>query len=69
VIAVRVALADDPTADLEHLHLGYRAGVDWFRTYFGRLQDYGLDHVVVSLQADDPERAMTRFADDVIDGL
>jgi luciferase-type oxidoreductase len=68
VIAVRVALADDPTADPEHRHLGYRAGVEWFRQYFRRLEDFGLDHVVVDLQADDPERAMTTFADEVLDG-
>jgi len=69
VIAVRVALADDPTAAPEHLHLGYRAGVEWFRTYFRRLEDYGLDHVVVSLQADDPERAMTTFAEEIVERL
>ncbi|GAB6861978.1 LLM class oxidoreductase [Haloplanus litoreus] len=69
VIAVRVALADDPTADPEHLHLGYRAGVDWFRRYFRRLEDYGLDHVIVSLQADEPKRAMTTFATEVLDEL
>ena len=69
VIAVRVELADDPDAGPEHRHLGYRAGVEWFREYFGRLDDYGLDHVVVSLQADDPERAMTTFADEVMTAL
>jgi len=30
-IAVGVEFADDPTAEPEPLHLGYRAGVDWFR--------------------------------------
>ena len=69
VIAVRVALADDPTADPEHLHLGYRAGVEWFRGYFRRLEDYGLDHVVVSLQGEEPKRAMTTFATEIIDEL
>ena len=69
VIAVRVALADDPTAEPEQLHLGYRAGVEWFRDYFGRLEGYGLDHVIVGLEADRPARAMERFADDVIGEL
>jgi len=68
LIAVRVELADEPTADPEPLHLGYRAGVEWFREYFRRLDDYGLDHVIVSLQADEPRRAMTTFADEIIDG-
>ncbi len=67
LIAVRVALADDPEADPEHLHLGYRAGVEWFRTYFRRLESFGVDHVIVGLQADDPQRAMTTFATEVVD--
>ena len=69
VIAVRVALADDPTAGPENLHLGYRAGVEWFRDYFGRLAAHGLDHVIVGLDADDPRRAMTTFATEVVDRL
>jgi luciferase-type oxidoreductase len=67
VMAVRVALADDPDADPEHLHLGYRAGVEWFRSYFARLEEYGVDHVIVGLQSDEPRRAMTRFADEILD--
>ena len=69
VIAVRVALADDPSADPEPLHLGYRAGVEWFRNYFRRLEGYGLDHVIVGLEADDPERAMETFATEVLEHL
>jgi len=69
VIAVRVALTDDPAAGPEHLHLGYRAGVEWFRDYFRRLDDYGLDHVIVSLVADDPKRATTRFAEEIVGEL
>ncbi len=65
-IAVRVELADDPTAEPEHRHLGYHAGVEWFREYFGRLDAYGLDHVIVGLSGDDPERSLTTFAEDVI---
>ncbi len=66
VIAVRVAFADDPTAEPEHLHLGYRAGVEWFREYFARLEGYGLDHVIVGLEDDDAERALSTFADDIV---
>jgi luciferase-type oxidoreductase len=69
VIAVRVALADDPKTEPEHLHLGYRAGVEWFRQYFRRLDEYGLDHVVVSLQSDEPQQAMTTFSEEIIDEL
>jgi len=69
VIAVRVGIADDPTANPEHLHLGYRAGVEWLRTYFQRLDDFGLDHVIVSFVDDDPEAAMSTFATEVMGEL
>jgi len=68
VIAVGVEFADDPTADPEHRHLGYRAGVEWFREYFRRLDGYGLDHVIVGLRGDDPEAAMETFATEILDG-
>ncbi|SNR25138.1 TIGR03571 family LLM class oxidoreductase [Halorubrum vacuolatum] len=66
VIAVRVAFADDPEAEPEPLHLGYRAGVEWFRGYFDRLEAMGLDHVIVGLEGDDPEAAMATFADAIL---
>ena len=68
-IAVQVEFADDPTAEPEPLHLGYRAGVEWFREYFRRLEDYGLDHVIVGIRAAEPEAAMTTFANEIIDEL
>ncbi|QSX00252.1 LLM class oxidoreductase [Haloterrigena alkaliphila] len=66
-IAVRVEFADDPTADAEPLHLGFRAGVEWFRDYFRRLEEYGLDHAIIGLQNDDREAALSTFADEIID--
>ncbi|WP_226004282.1 LLM class oxidoreductase [Natrinema salinisoli] len=68
-IAVRVELADDPTAGPEPLHLGFHAGVEWFREYFARLEDYGLDHAIVGIQNDDREAALSTFADEIIDRL
>ena len=66
-MAVRTELADDPEADPEHRHLGYRAGAEWFVEYFRGLQDSGVDHVLVSpAGGDDPEAAMTRFAETVV---
>ncbi|NKE36679.1 LLM class oxidoreductase [Natronococcus sp. JC468] len=65
-IAVRVELADDPTAEPEPLHLGYRAGVEWYRDYFRRLESYGLDHAIIGLQNEDRERAFERFADEIL---
>lgn len=66
VIAARVAFADDPNAGPEPLHLGYRAGVEWFRGYFDRLEALGLDHVIVGLEGDDPEAAMATFARSIL---
>ncbi|MFC4439496.1 MULTISPECIES: LLM class oxidoreductase [Natrialbaceae] len=66
-IAIRVELADDPAAEPEPLHLGFRAGVEWYRDYFRRLEGYGLDHAIVGLQNDDRERALSAFAEEIID--
>ncbi|WP_459806720.1 TIGR03571 family LLM class oxidoreductase [Halopiger thermotolerans] len=68
-MAVRVELADDPDAQPQQLHLGYRAGVEWFRDYFRRLEDLGVDHVIVGLENEDSERALETFANDVIEPL
>ena len=68
-IAVRVAFADDPAADPEPLHLGFRADVEWFRAYFRRLEAYGLDHVIVGLEDDDTAEALETFADEIIEEL
>ncbi|MFC6764226.1 LLM class oxidoreductase [Natrinema soli] len=69
VIAVQVELTDDPTADPEHLHLGFRAGIEWFREYFRRLEAMGLDHAIVGIRNDDREAALSTFADEIIDHL
>ncbi|WP_254766651.1 LLM class oxidoreductase [Salinilacihabitans rarus] len=69
-MAVRVAFADDPAAEPEPLHLGYRAGADWFREYFADLERRGVDHVIVSVVDEaDPERGLERFAGEVIEEL
>ncbi len=68
-MAVRTAFADDPDAEPEPLHLGYRAGVNWFVDYFRTLDELGVDHVTVSTPGDDPETELTRFAEEVIEQL
>jgi len=69
-MAVRTELAEDPAADPEHRHLGYRAGAEWFVEYFRGLDDLGVDHVLVSpTGGDDPESELTRFAETVIERL
>ncbi|WP_306053934.1 TIGR03571 family LLM class oxidoreductase [Natronococcus wangiae] len=68
-IAIRVELADDPTAEPEPLHLGYRAGVEWYREYFRRLEGHGLDHAIIGLRNDDREAAFETFAEEIIGEL
>ena len=68
-MAVRTELADDPDAGPEPVHQGYRAGAEWFVDYFRRLDDRGVDHVLVSAGGDDPEAALTRFAEQVLERL
>jgi len=69
VMAVRTELADDPTADPEPIHQGYRAGVEWFRSYFERVGSIGVDHVIVSPGGSDPETAVSAFAEHVVEKL
>lgn len=69
-MAVQVELADDPTAGPEPVHQGYRAGVEWVREYVHRLDEAGVDHLLVGVDETgdgDPERALTRFAEGVLD--
>jgi luciferase-type oxidoreductase len=66
-MAVRAELADDPGADPEHVHQGYRAGSEWFVEYFRDLASMGVDHVLVSTVDDDPEADLTRFAERVVE--
>ncbi len=64
-IAIRAELADDPTAGPEPLHLGFHAGIEWFREYFRRLEGYGLDHAIVGIQNEDRTAALSTFADEI----
>lgn len=66
-LAVNVDLAADPGAEPEPIEQGFRAGSDWFVEYFRDLDRMGVDHVLVSVRGDDPERALTAFAEDVME--
>ncbi|KTG07775.1 alkane 1-monooxygenase [Haloprofundus marisrubri] len=66
-MAVRTELADDPKAEPEPLHLGYRAGSEWFVDYFRSLDEMGVDHVLVSTPGVDPKTELTRFAEEVVE--
>jgi luciferase-type oxidoreductase len=66
-MVVRMELADDPDASPEPVHQGYRAGIEWFRDYFRRLDEIGVDHVLVALENENAEGALATFAEEVID--
>ncbi|MFB6207481.1 MAG: TIGR03571 family LLM class oxidoreductase, partial [Haloglomus sp.] len=70
-MALRAELTDDPTAGPEPVHQGYRAGGEWFVDYLHRLDAAGVDHVLVGVDEArddaDPERALTRFAETVLE--
>ncbi|MXR50169.1 TIGR03571 family LLM class oxidoreductase [Halovenus sp. WSH3] len=66
LMALQAELAADPTADPEPIHQGYRAGIEWFREYFGRLEAAGVDHVIVGISGREPEAGLTAFADGVL---
>lgn len=48
-----IELAADPTAEMEHIHQGYRAGSEWVRDHVASLADHGVDHLAISLRATD----------------
>ena len=68
-MAMQVELTDDPTADPEPIHQGYRAGIEWFRSYFDTVAELGVDHVVVSPGGSNPEEALETFATRIVDQL
>lgn len=65
-MALQAELADDPGAGPEPVHQGYRAGVEWFRSYFERLETMSVDHVVVGVRGPDPETRLQTFAERVL---
>ncbi|WP_336326583.1 TIGR03571 family LLM class oxidoreductase [Halovenus sp. HT40] len=65
-MALQAELADDPTADPEPIHQGYRAGIEWFSEYFERIAQLGVDHVIVGLSGRDPKPALTAFGNEVL---
>ncbi len=63
-----VALADDPSAPPEPIHLGFRAGANYLRAHLEALREIGVNHVALNLRFDggDVETTLRRIADDVL---
>ncbi len=65
-MAMSVELAD---TDPEPIHQGIRARSEWFVEYFRELEEWGVDHVLVSVKGEDSESALTRFATEVVNAV
>lgn len=63
-----VDLAEDPESPPEPLHLGFRSGVSYLRTYLQTLEKSGVNHVAFNLRFNraDIEDTMQRLADHLL---
>lgn len=63
-----VDLLDDPAAPPAPIHLGFRAGTRFLRSYLRRLEGVGVNHVALNLRFNkgDIETDLKRLADDVL---
>ncbi|MEM6891873.1 MAG: LLM class flavin-dependent oxidoreductase, partial [Pseudomonadota bacterium] len=59
--------ADDDTA-VRPIHLGFRSGVSFLKSYLGQLRTHGINHVALNLRFNqaDLEDTMKRLADEVL---
>ncbi len=63
VMAMGVELAE---CDPEPIQQGLCARGEGFVEYFRDLESIGVDHVLVSVKGEDSEKALTRFAEEVM---
>ena len=63
-----IDLVDDDDAPPQPIHLGFRAGVPFLRSYLTALRDLGINHVALNLRFNqaDVEDTMTRLAQDIL---
>lgn len=63
-----VDLADDPSAALQPIHLGFRTGVRALRTYLKSLETAGVNHVALNLRFNqsDVGKSLERLSDELI---
>lgn len=63
-----IDLSDDPDAAPSSIHLGFRSGVTFLRTYLRQLQSLGINHVALNLRfnALDIDDTLARLAEDVL---
>lgn len=62
-----IDLLEDPDAPPRPIHLGFRSGTTFLRSYLREIQALGINHVALNLRFNqaDVEATMTRLADEV----
>lgn len=68
---LHVVLDSDPTAEMEHVHQGFRAGSEWFVDRIRALNDRGVDHLAINVRGNDRDvrTVLAEFADEVVGSL
>lgn len=63
-----VDLVSDPAASPQPIHLGFRSGIGYLRTYLLQLQAHGINHVALNLRFNsaEVEATMQRLADELL---
>jgi len=63
-----IDLATDEDAQPTPIHLGFRSGVTFLKTYLASLRDHGINHVALNLRFNhaDIEDTMKRLADELL---
>ncbi|MCL6284632.1 hypothetical protein M3P21_13935 [Ruegeria sp. 2012CJ41-6] len=63
-----VDLAEDPDTPPQPIHLGFRSGTTYLRSYLSEIRGTGVNHVALNLRFNqaDIETTMKRLADDLL---
>lgn len=63
-----VDLCENPDAEPEPIHLGFRSGINYLRSYLTSLQSIGINHVAINLRFNQAniETTMQRLSDDLL---
>ena len=63
-----IDLVNDPGAAPSPIHLGFRSGVDYLKSYLSALEQLGINHVAINLRFNeaDVEDTLMRLADELL---
>lgn len=68
VQSLYIDLLEDPDAPAQPIHLGFRSGVNYLRSYLKSLEEIGINHVALNLRFNENniEDTLKRLADDIL---